>query len=163
MKVLVSACVLGQNVRWNGTNKLSFSIKEWACSNGITLIPVCPEDELFGTPRPPIRLIHIDDTNMAMMKGKDVSSILQKKCSEIYERNPDIVGFIGISRSPSCGISVGVKNLGRVVKGSMHKTTQVPTVEYNQLRNEKGRQQFLRRLKKFYEHICTGQRPQKSG
>ena len=163
MKVLISACVFGHNVRWNGANKKADRIIRWANENGIQLVPICPEDELFGTPRPPIRLIQIEDATKAMMKGRDVADSLEAKCDEIYERHKDALGFIGIARSPSCGISVGVKNLGRVVKGSMHKTTQVPTVEYNQLRNEKGRQQFLRRLKKFYEHICTGQRPEKSG
>ena len=157
MKVLVSSCVMGNNVRWNGKNKKAKDLQEWADKNSIVLVPVCPEDELFGTPRAPIRLSHIDGNTVANMKGSDVMPVLDSKCVDIFERHPDAVGFIGIARSPSCGISVGVKNLGRTIKGSMHKTTSIPTVEYNQIRNDKGKQDFLRRVVKAHEHICSRQ------
>ncbi len=159
MKVLVSACLLGQRVRWNSSHKKAETLESWALSNGIKLIPVCPENELFGTPRAPIRLTHIQGETKAMMKGKNVMSLLDEKSAEIQAAHPEAVGFIGISRSPTCGISVGVKNLGRTIKGSMHKTTSLPTVEYNQLKSKNCREQFLRRLIKSHEHICTGQRP----
>ena len=163
MKVLVSACLLGQRVRWNASHKKAETLESWALSNGIELIPVCPENELFGTPRPPIRLAHIENETKAVMKGRDVLSLLDEKCIEIQAAHPEAVGFIGISRSPTCGISVGVKNLGRTIKGSMHKTTSLPTVEYNQLKNENSRQQFLRRLHKSHEYICSRQESSTSG
>jgi len=158
LKVLVSACLLGQRVRWNASHKKAETLESWALSNGIELIPVCPEHALFGTPRAPIRLAYIENETKAIMKGNDVLSLLDEKCTEIQAAHPEAVGFIGISRSPTCGISVGVKNLGRTIKGSMHKTTSLPTVEYNQLKKESSRQQFLRRLQKSYEYICTRQR-----
>ena len=158
MKVLVSACLLGQKVRWNASHKKAETLEEWALKNGLELIPICPENELFGTPRPPIRLSDVDGQTRAIMKGEDVMDLLDTKCVEIQAAHPEAVGFIGISRSPTCGISVGVKNLGRTIKGSMHKTTSLPTVEYNQLKSKNCREQFLRRLNKSYEHICTGQR-----
>ncbi len=158
MKVLVSACLLGENVRWNGANKKVETLSSWALKNGVDLIPICPENDLFGTPRAPIRLVHIEGETRALMKGKNVLADLDLRCEEIYKEHPDVVGFIGISRSPSCGISVGVKNLGRTIKGSMHKTTEVPTVEYNQLRNDKGKQDFLKRVTKAHEYICSRQR-----
>ncbi len=157
MKVLISACLLGHNVRWNSGNKKNESIERWALESGISLVPVCPEDELFGTPRPPIRLIHIESETQAKMKGQNISHLLNAKCEEIHRRHPDAAGFIGISRSPSCGISVGVKNLGRTIKGAMHKTTSIPTVEYNQIRSEKGKQAFLRRVIKAHEYIRSRQ------
>ena len=67
MKVLISACVFGHDVRWNGKNKLSDDIKEWACKMKIELVPVCPEHELFGTPRRPIRLEDYDGEARAIM------------------------------------------------------------------------------------------------
>ena len=149
MNVLISSCLLGNKVRWNGMHKLNKKIMSWADSNGITLVPVCPENELFGTPRPPIKLIQIEKKTCAFFKKKDIMQLLDDKAREIYGRYPDAVGFIGISKSPSCGISVGVKNLGRTIKGSMHKVVGLPTVEVNQLRSEHGREQFLRRIKKW--------------
>ena len=79
MKILVSSCVLGNNVRWNGSNKNSDSLNSWARENSIELVPVCPEDALFGTPRPPIRLIHVEGTTRFKMKDKDVKVELYEK------------------------------------------------------------------------------------
>lgn len=157
MKILISACLLGHRVRWNSSHKKSESLESWALLNGLELIPVCPEHELFGTPRAPIRLMHDENKTKAIMKKKDVMEMLDDKCAKIHDAHPEAIGFIGLSRSPTCGISVGVKNLGRTIKGSMHKTTSIPTVEYNQLKNKNCRQQFLKRLKKHYEYICTRQ------
>ena len=150
MKVLVSACVFGHPVRWNSSSRKDDSLKLWAKKVGIELIPVCPEDELFGTPRKPIRLEQIKDTKIIIghMDGKDVYKSLMDKCFEIYKRDKDIVGFIGISGSPSCGISVGVKGRGSTMKAPMHLQTNVPTTEVSSLRSEKNREMFLKRIKK---------------
>ena len=149
MKVLVSACVLGENVRWNGSNKISEDVKKWAEDNNIELIPVCPENELFGTPRSTIRLIQIEDEIVADMKNNNVMKQLDEKSNEIFKRHPEARGFIGIYGSPSCGISVGVKGLGSVTKGSMHKNALIPTTEAGHIGNEKSSEQFLVRLKRF--------------
>ena len=65
MKLLISACVLGEDVRWNGSNKLKKYVMDWAEKNSIELIPVCPENLAFGTPRPPIRLVQIEEKVIA--------------------------------------------------------------------------------------------------
>ena len=148
MKVLISSCVLGQNVRWNGSNKANKDLVEWAKENSLELIPVCPENELFGTPRPPIRLIDVYGKIQAQMKGKDIIDILDSKCQEIFNNHPDAVGFIGIANSPSCGINVGVKGHGKTIKGSMHKISKISTIEINQLKNHDQRVIFLSRLNK---------------
>ena len=49
MKILISSCVFGNRVRWNGTNRRSEEINEWAETMAYELVPVCPENELFGT------------------------------------------------------------------------------------------------------------------
>ena len=148
LKVLVSSCLMGNNVRWNGKNKLSSRLVTWADSEGLELIPVCPEDELLGTPRPPIKLIQIEEKINAKCKGLDISDELSKKCREIFDRHDDVIGFIGIHGSPSCGVGVGVKNLGRTIKGFMHQAAEVPTTESGYLKSDLNRQIFLRRLKK---------------
>ena len=68
MKVLVSSCLLGNQVRWNKQGKLSSHVIEWAKQNNIQLIAVCPEDELLGTPRDKIRLIQLKKT-LALTTG----------------------------------------------------------------------------------------------
>lgn len=149
-KVLISSCLLGNKVRWNGKDKFNKSLSVWAEQNGIELVPVCPEDELLGTPRAPIRLIQIEDKIEASYKGEDIASKLRQKSEEIFERHPEALGFIGIHGSPSCGVAVGVKNLGRVTKGYMHLATNKPTTQSNFLKSEKQREQFLKRLEKIW-------------
>lgn len=147
-KILISSCVYGNNVRWNGTNRENDPIKVWAKENSFELIPVCPEDELFSTPRSPIRMTY-DSTIQAISAGIDIYDDLIDKCEEIIARYPGAVGFIGIARSPSCGVSVGVRNLGKVIKGPMHMKAGFPTTEISSMNSEKNRDLFLSRIKKY--------------
>ena len=149
MKILISACVFGKNVRWNGTNRTSKEIKEWAADNNFELVPVCPEHELFGTPRASIRLRQKDDEVLAIMGNQNVYIRLNEKCKEISERFDDVVGFIGISNSPSCGLSVGVKDRGSTMKAPMHQALDCPTTEISSMKSEKNQEIFLRRVKKY--------------
>ena len=149
MKILISSCVLGNTVRWNGTSRLDEEIAKWASDNGCELVPVCPEHELFGTPRKPIRLMQSGDHVVASMGNADVASLLGSKCSEIAHRYSDVVGFIGISNSPSCGLAVGVKGRGSTMKAFMHQALGCPTTEINSMRSEANRELFLKRIKKY--------------
>ena len=156
LKVLISGCLLGQKVRWNLSDKSNSSIKRFAEDNNIELVPICPENELFGTPRAPIRLIQIEDKIEARMKGRDVSQELNSKCQSIIE-DSGADGFIGIHGSPTCGLNVGVKNLGRTVKGSMHALSEFPTTEISQLKNPQGKTAFLNRLVKHRQNSYNRQ------
>ena len=149
MKILISSCVYGNDVRWNGTNRHHQEIHEWAEANGFELVPVCPEDELFGTPRSTIRLRAVDGEIKAFAGKKEIYSQLQEKSQEIASRYKNVVGFIGISRSPTCGLSAGVKDLGRTIKAPMHQSLDCPTTEISSMNTEDNRQIFLERLRKY--------------
>ena len=153
MKVLISACLLGKNVRWNATNKKDEDLIGWAEREGIQLISVCPENSVLGTPRPPIKLEKINETIIAHAKNLDVFKELTQECENISLEHPDAVGFIGIAGSPTCGISVGVRNLGRTIKGFLHQALSFPTTEINQLRSENNRKIFIERIKKFQKTL----------
>ena len=149
MKILISSCLLGNVVRWNNQSKLNQDLIQWAQENGIELVPICPENELYGTPRSTIRLIQADGRLQATFEGRDIADELREKCQELAQRYSDALGFIGIHGSPSCGINVGVKNLGKTTKGFMHKTlSHLPTTESNMLRGQENRDIFLKRVKK---------------
>ena len=60
-----------------------------------------------------------------------------------------VVGFIGIARSPTCGLSVGVKDLGRTIKAPMHQSLDCPTTEISSMNTEGNRQIFLERVRKY--------------
>ena len=114
-------------------------------------MPECPENELFGTPRKAIRLRQEGDEVKAYAGKQEVSRQLKIKSKEIVERHKDVVGFIGIARSPSCGLSVGVKDRGSTIKAYMHQALECPTTEINSMNTEANRQRFLERVKKYEE------------
>ena len=149
MKVLISGCLLGHDVRWNGANKHAPEIVEWAESEGIHLVPVCPEDMLYGTPRAPIKLTLVGQDVHAVVGGEDVFENLRTTCRSIQNDHPDAVGFIGMGGSPTCGIGVGVKKLGTTIKGAFHQVAEMPTTDINQLKSTKTREMFLQRIKKY--------------
>ncbi len=153
LKVLISACVVGKDVRWNGTNKLDDQIAKWAKKSGIDLVPVCPEHQLLGTPRPPIRLQQIEGRIAAVVNGLDIFDDLKETCKVIQNEHPEALGFIGIEKSPTCGVSVGVRSLGRTTKGAFHLDAPFPTTTINQMRSEKNRDMFLRRIQKYKKSL----------
>ena len=110
---------------------------------------MCPEDELFGTPRSTIRLRAVDGEIKAFAGKKEIYSQLQEKSQEIASRYSNVVGFIGISRSPTCGLSAGVKDLGRTIKAPMHQSLDCPTTEISSMNTEGNRQIFLERVRKY--------------
>ena len=112
-------------------------------------MPICPEHELFGTPRSTIRLRAVDGEVKAFAGKKEVYSELQEKSQEIAARHTDAVGFIGISRSPTCGLAAGVKDLGRTIKAPMHQAVDCPTTEISSMNTEANRRRFLERIKKY--------------
>ena len=72
--VLVSACLLGQNVKYNGGNNHNAAVHAFLRDKQI--IPVCPE-VLSGmpVPRPPVELCKGRVINE---KGMDLTAIYQK-------------------------------------------------------------------------------------
>ncbi len=101
MKILISACLLGENCKYNGGNNRNPGILQFI--QGHTVIPVCPEC-LGGlsTPRPPSELvdgracsIHGEDVHEAFVRGAETALQTAK------EEAVDLV--ILQSRSPSCG------------------------------------------------------------
>lgn len=102
MKILVSACLLGENCKYSGGN--NYSEKVAAFIKGHTVIPVCPE-VLGGLPIPrtPAELVN----GAAMTKdGRSVDAEYRlgaQRALDIARREqPDVI--VLQSRSPSCGV-----------------------------------------------------------
>ena len=101
MRIMVSACLLGENCKYNGGNNLSEKVMK--VIEGHEVIPVCPE--VMGglpTPRVPSEIVNGVVTSaegrsvdMEFRKGAQMGLSLAKK------NNVDLV--ILQSRSPSCG------------------------------------------------------------
>lgn len=105
---IVSACLLGQNCKYNGGNNLNEEVVEF-CKNH-KYITVCPESAgKLPTPRPPAekvgdRIVDKDgkDVTDAFLRGADISL---KSCIEMARiSGEEIEGAILKANSPSCGV-----------------------------------------------------------
>ena len=101
MKILVSACLLGRNCKYNGGNNHCPAVIEYV--KGHEVIPVCPEVLAgLGTPRIPIEIV----SGEVMTKdGRSVDKALRQAVAQILLENPDADCAILKSRSPTCGVN----------------------------------------------------------
>jgi uncharacterized protein YbbK (DUF523 family) len=103
-KVAISACLLGKKCRYDGTdNRDEVLLKSL---DGMELIPFCPEDDAFGTPRPTMNLVQKNDHIEAVSNanGKILSEPILTYAKAFFDYHSDIELFIGKDRSPSCGV-----------------------------------------------------------
>ncbi len=103
-RVLVSRCLLGEPVRYDGTDRHSPALA--ALADDLDILPVCPEAEAgLGVPRPPVQWIITD--GIPRLRGVtdpalDVTDRLAAFCRRHVAALPPIHGAILKARSPSC-------------------------------------------------------------
>lgn len=99
--VVVSACLLGENCKYNGGNNLNKTVQEMV--NGRKVIPVCPEVlGGLGCPRVPCEIVN----GRVMTKdGRDVDSRFRKGALLALEEAKKEGASLAILQgaSPSCG------------------------------------------------------------
>ena len=103
MKILVSACLLGENCKYNGKNNFNSLVAELA--NSFEIIPICPE--VFGgltTPRLPSEINGEFVINEA---GVDVTYEFNKGANLALQiaLKENIKYAILKEKSPSCGVN----------------------------------------------------------
>lgn len=103
MKIMVSACLLGENCKYNGKNNYNEKLVEF-CRNH-EVIPVCPE-VLGGlpTPRLPAEIVNGEVRNRNGSVDKEFRSGARAALEKALSEKPDLV--ILQSRSPSCGVGI---------------------------------------------------------
>ncbi len=102
MKIMVSACLLGENCKYNGGNNRNEELLR--CLAGHTVIPVCPEVR-GGLPIPRVPAEIVEGTVMNRA-GENVDGAFRQGAERALElarrEQPDWI--ILQSRSPSCGV-----------------------------------------------------------
>lgn len=103
----VSACLLGEAVRFDGGHKRDAFISD-ALSGFVDWVRVCPEQEAgFGTPREAMRLVTIDSAIrlVTVRTKRDVTAMLQDAAAARVAdlTRLDLDGFVLKADSPSCG------------------------------------------------------------
>lgn len=160
IKLGVSACLLGENTRYDGQLKLDRYIRD-TLGQQVGLVPVCPEVGMgLPVPREPIRLMgeRARPRLLTRETGKDLTSTMERWAAQrVGELEAeDLRGFIFKARSPSCGVA-GVplydldgepspRGTGIFARILMERMPGLVVAEESQFLTPAGREDFLRRV-----------------
>jgi uncharacterized protein YbbK (DUF523 family) len=102
MKIIVSACLLGCNCRYDGNHSFNKKVNDFIKGHEVFL--VCPEVE-GGLPTPRIPAEINKDRKVINKEGQDVTSYFEKGAKECLKvaLNNQVDLAILKARSPSCG------------------------------------------------------------
>ena len=103
MKILVSACLLGENCKYNGGNNFSPAVAEYV--KGREVLAICPEMMAgMGCPRTPIEIV---DGVLMDRDGNYVDAGMRDAVAKAMKRirKEAIECAILQSRSPTCGVN----------------------------------------------------------
>jgi len=166
VRVGVSACLLGQKVRYDGGDRYHPFIND-QLSRCVKLVPVCPEVEAgLATPREPMDLVLENDGIhlRGVESDRDFTSLLKPFASAKAEAlaRMGLCGFVFKSNSPSCGVRSArvVRNAagsaraptgdrtgrGLFAAAVLSALPWLPVAEESVLRSEECRGGFLERV-----------------
>lgn len=101
-KIIVSACLLGENCKYSGGNNYDPRVAEFV--QGREVILVCPEVLAgLGIPRTPIEICN---GRVISREGMDVDDAIRTTVAKILEqlKNETIDCAVLKARSPTCGV-----------------------------------------------------------
>ncbi|MCK4842593.1 MAG: DUF523 domain-containing protein [Methylococcales bacterium] len=156
--IAVSACLLGQSVRYDGKDKYSAVIAE-TLNEYCRLIPVCPEVEIgLGVPREKIQLTQVDG-HIKVLKTDNLKIDVAQPLADFavnFVKEHALSGLVLQDKSPSCGIENTVLfslsgeqiGLGSGIFAStiMELFPRLVVVRASQLQNQKDIDSFINRL-----------------
>ncbi len=106
-KIGISACLLGENVRFNGGHKQSQLCSE-VLAEYFDFVPLCPEVAIgLGIPRETIRLVGDAAAPQAVgsvHRELNVTAPLGEYGEKMAAEHTDLSGYIFMQKSPSCGL-----------------------------------------------------------
>ena len=159
IKIGISACLLGEKVRYDGGHRLDQYITE-TLGRYFEWVPVCPEVE-YGLPVPR-EAMHLTGEPasprlVTVRTGIDHTDGMKKWAADKLSRleKEDLCGFIFKSKSPSSGIggikvysSSGITNKGTGIFGGafMHYFPLIPAIDDGRLHNPDLRENFIEQV-----------------
>ncbi len=165
IKLGISACLLGENVRHDGGHKLDHYLK-YTLGKFVQWVPVCPEVECgLPAPRESMRLVGYPENPriLTIKTHKDYTVQMKKwiRNKVVALEHENVSGFVFKSKSPSCGMqgikvyssSSGIsvrKGIGLFARGFMEKFTYVPAEEDCHLQIPERRENFIENVFVFY-------------
>ena len=118
MKILISACLLGENCKYNGGNNYSEAVAQYVKDKEV--LPICPEMMAgLGCPRTPIEIVNgvVMDRNGNCVDRAIRDAVRRAMAKLAWE---EIECAILQSRSPTCGVNQVYDGSfsGKLVSGS---------------------------------------------
>lgn len=160
IRIGISACLLGQEVRFDGGHKRDTFITG-TLSRYFEFVPVCPELAIgLGVPREPIKLVGTaQDIRVVGIRHPDldVTEKLRDYGRHMAGRLNDLCGYIFKARSPSCGMervklyparggAPSLRGTGQYAQAFMAFAPLVPAEEEGRLNDPVLRENFLERV-----------------
>ena len=161
--VAVSACLLGQKVRYDGNDKYNVIIAD-SLSTYFELIPVCPEMNIgLGVPRAKIQLRDLNEIRLQVVDNPQIDlteAITQHALDFINTHH--LSGLVMQDRSPSCGIlstpvfdrhnqQTGFSS-GLFSQTILKRHPNLPTIEACQVADNTQLQHFINRVQHYAHH-----------
>lgn len=161
IRIGISACILGQEVRYNGGHKLDRFVRD-TLGAFVRFVPVCPEVEIgLGVPRETLRLQRDDAGSVRMVapkSGADHTVAMRRyaraKVRELSRH--DLCGYVLQKGSPSCGMErvrlYGAKGAptkdgrGLFAEALMELLPHLPLEEDGRLNDPHLRENFIERV-----------------
>jgi uncharacterized protein YbgA (DUF1722 family)/uncharacterized protein YbbK (DUF523 family) len=171
LRIGISSCLLGEEVRWDGGHKRDRFLTD-VLAPYVEWVPLCPEVEVgMGTPREPVRLVRRGEEILMLgtKSGRDWTAPM-RAWSEQRARQLsrlDLCGYVLKKDSPSCGMErVKVRSekgmpkkegQGFFAEALMRYQPVLPVEEEGRLHDAMLRENFVerifayRRLRSFFE------------
>jgi len=165
IKIGISSCLLGINVRYDGGNRVEVYLRD-TLGQIAEWVPVCPEVESgLSVPREAMHLIGDRDVPrlVTIRTGIDHTEWLtQWSRGKILELSRlDLCGFVFKARSPSCGVrdaeiiipsGTAGKGAGLFAAAIMKYFPDLPIEDEEGLRDAASRQDFMKRVFAYHRH-----------
>jgi uncharacterized protein YbbK (DUF523 family) len=162
IKVGISWCLLGENVRYDGGNKLDPFLVE-SLGKIVEFIPLCPEFEAgFGVPREPVRLVRVHNeitprmitTETRCDVTEPILTWMETRMKHLQEQG--LRGFIFKSKSPSCALKdlniydsdhqLRGQGMGLFARTFLRRFPNIPVADERDLRIEEKRNIFVKQI-----------------
>lgn len=163
IKIGVSSCLLGQEVRFDGGHKRSAYVQD-TLGSYFDFISYCPEMAIgLGVPRPTIRLVKRDEQIRLVDSKDDSIDHTENMINESRVRCQGLQhlsGYILKSKSPSCGMErINVYNeknfpdksgVGLFAFELLRRYPNLPVEEEGRLNDANLRENFIERVFAYY-------------
>lgn len=105
MKILISSCLLGDNVRYSGGNNYSDTLIKIIKKYKLDIIKICPE--IMGGLSIPRKPAEINNEDVIDIEKKSVKKEFYEGAKKVIEliKDKDVKFAILKDKSPSCGVN----------------------------------------------------------